>query len=150
MSPVARFFEFGPFRLDTDERKLLRQGETVPLTPKAYDTLLALVQRPGQIVEKADLMRMVWPDTVVEENNLNQTVSAVRKALAAQSAELIETVPRRGYRFRGGVDAVPEEGGVVVAERRRTTVTVEREEEIENVEPAAPSSGQRRRSPLVV
>src|SRR5918997_6857733 len=66
------FYKFGPFRLDPVKRRLLRDGEPVPLTPKAFETLLALVRQSGRTVEKDELMRRVWPGAVVEENNLNQ------------------------------------------------------------------------------
>ena len=74
-------YEFGPFRLDAAERLLLRDGEPVLLPPKAFDTLLALVANRGHILKKDDLMKAVWPETIVEENNLSQYVSALRKAL---------------------------------------------------------------------
>lgn len=99
------FYEFGPFRIDIAERLLFRQETPIPLTPKAFDTLLALAENPGHILEKDELMRRVWPDTVVEENNLTQNISALRKALGRNSGEntYIETIPRRGYRFAATV-----------------------------------------------
>ena len=87
----------GEFRLDLRQHALFRGGDLVPLTPKAFDTLAALANRPGEIVAKDELMALVWPDTFVEENNLNQCISALRKALGARV--LIETIPRRGYRL---------------------------------------------------
>lgn len=97
----SNFYEFGRFRLDAAERVLRRDRELVPLTPKVFDILLALVERGGHIVEKDDLMRRVWPDTFVEEGNLTQNVSMLRKALGENpgSPQFIETVARRGYRF---------------------------------------------------
>jgi Tol biopolymer transport system component/DNA-binding winged helix-turn-helix (wHTH) protein len=108
------FYEFGPFRVDVMERLLLRQGERIPLTPKAFDTLLILVERHGHIVEKNELMRLVWPDAAVEENNLNQNISAIRRALGGNSHEqhFIETLPRRGYRFIAEVRARSHEEAV--------------------------------------
>lgn len=99
------FYEFGEFRLDPQEKLLLRDGERVPLTLKAYETLLILVERHGHIVEKSELMQRIWPDAVVEENNLTQNVSTIRKALGGngQDQNFIETLPRRGYRFVGPV-----------------------------------------------
>lgn len=96
-----RFYDFGPFRVDALERQLYRNGETVPLTPKTLDLLVLLVERHGQIVEKKTVMATVWPDTFVEESNLTQHVSRLRKALgnASDEDEYIETIPRRGYRF---------------------------------------------------
>jgi DNA-binding winged helix-turn-helix (wHTH) protein/TolB-like protein len=95
------FYEFGRFRLKPDERLLLRGEEFVALTPKAFDILLALLENDGRIVRKDDLMKKVWPDTFVEEGNLTQNVSLLRKALgeSATGPQFIETVPRRGYRF---------------------------------------------------
>ena len=95
------FYEFGRFRLKSDERVLLRGEEFVALTPKAFDILLTLLENDGRIVRKDDLMKKVWPDTFVEEGNLTQNVSLLRKALgeSATGPQFIETVPRRGYRF---------------------------------------------------
>ena len=102
-------FEFGPYRLEPSTRRLLRGGAPVALTPKAFDTLLALVERRDRVVEKAELMKLVWPDSFVEEANLSQTIFVLRKTLgdAPDGRPYIDTVPRRGYRF--GAD-VSEEG----------------------------------------
>jgi DNA-binding winged helix-turn-helix (wHTH) protein/TolB-like protein len=99
--PESTQYAFGPFLLDTRERRLLRDGVTVPLTLKAFDLLQVLVQNRGHLVSKDDLMRRVWPDAVVEENNLTVTISALRKALdeGPNDRQYVETVPRRGYRF---------------------------------------------------
>jgi DNA-binding winged helix-turn-helix (wHTH) protein/TolB-like protein/Flp pilus assembly protein TadD len=107
----SNFYEFGRFRLDAGERELRRDRELVPLTPKVFDILLALVERGGHIVEKDDLMKRVWPDTFVEEGNLTQNVSLLRKALGENpgSPQFIETVARRGYRFVATVKAASEE-----------------------------------------
>jgi DNA-binding winged helix-turn-helix (wHTH) protein/tetratricopeptide (TPR) repeat protein len=101
MNTAAKnFFEFGGFRLDARERLLLHQGETVSLTPKAFDMLVTLVENSGHLVEKSELMRKLWPDSFVEEGSLAQNVSLLRKALGEnESQKFIETVPRRGYRF---------------------------------------------------
>ncbi len=94
-------YEFGRFRLKTAERVLLREGELVPLTPKVFDILITLVENRGQVVAKDDLMKRVWPTTYVEEGNLTQNISLLRKALGESpgGVQFIETVPRRGYRF---------------------------------------------------
>src|SRR6187455_2669947 len=94
-------YEFGRFRLKTAERVLLREGELVPLTPKVFDILVTLVEHGGQVVAKDDLMKRVWPNTFVEEGNLTQNISLLRKALGEShgGVQFIETVPRRGYRF---------------------------------------------------
>src|SRR6266478_938054 len=98
---TSDFYEFGRFRLKSDERVLLRGEEFVSLTPKAFDILLTLLENDGRIVRKDDLMKRVWPDTFVEDGNLTQNVSLLRKALgeSAIGPQFIETVPRRGYRF---------------------------------------------------
>jgi DNA-binding winged helix-turn-helix (wHTH) protein/TolB-like protein/Tfp pilus assembly protein PilF len=97
----GRVFDFGPFRLNEDERLLLRDGEPVPLTPKVFDTLALLIQNSGHLVDKDELMRMIWPDSFVEEANLNRAISTLRRALGETPNEpsYIETVPKRGYRF---------------------------------------------------
>jgi TolB-like protein/Tfp pilus assembly protein PilF len=97
-------YEFGPFCLDTQERVLLRDGRRLPLKPKVYETLLALVVRSGHLVHKEELMREVWPDVIVEENNLTGNIFALRRAFAG--CDYIETVPRRGYRFTAEVKQV--------------------------------------------
>ena len=97
-------FAFGPYRLEPSTRRLLRDGEPVSLTPKAFDILLALVERRDRVVEKAELMKLVWPDSFVEESNLSQTIYVLRQTLgdAADGRPYIDTVPRRGYRFAAG------------------------------------------------
>jgi len=98
---IKHLYEFGPFRLDAGERLLLRDDESVPLTPKAFDLLLALVEQHGHLLEKGELMKLVWPDTFVEEANVSYNISLIRKALdgGENGQRYIETVPRRGYRF---------------------------------------------------
>ena len=111
-------YEFGPFRLELREHRLMRAGQPIPLTGKAFNTLRALVERHGELVSKQDLMSEIWPETTVEENNLDRNISAVRKALGEQAGEpsFIETVPRVGYRFIAPVStdtprAIPYHGG---------------------------------------
>jgi DNA-binding winged helix-turn-helix (wHTH) protein/TolB-like protein/Tfp pilus assembly protein PilF len=105
-----RIYSFGSFRLDVAERLLLREEKPIPVTPKIFDLLLVLVQHQGRLLEKDELMRAVWPDSVVEEANLSANISILRKALGDGRNEqvLIETVPKRGYRF---VAPVREEDG---------------------------------------
>ena len=102
---ARRFYAFGAFRLDAGERVLLGERGVVPLTPKAFDTLLVLVENSGHVIGKEELMRKVWPDSFVEENNLAQNISMLRKALGedAGGQKYIETVPKRGYRFAAEV-----------------------------------------------
>jgi DNA-binding winged helix-turn-helix (wHTH) protein len=98
-------YEFGPFRLEPAERQLRRADQPVPLTPKAFDTLQALVARAGRAVRKDELMAAVWPDANVGEATLAQNIFALRKVLGERA---IETVPKFGYRF---VTAVRELAG---------------------------------------
>jgi len=99
-------YEFGPFRLEPDERKLLRGEEVVALTPKAFDTLVLLVRNTGHLLEKDELIRALWPESFVEEGNLTNNVFLLRKALG-EDPQYIETVPKRGYRFVGAVRQLP-------------------------------------------
>jgi DNA-binding winged helix-turn-helix (wHTH) protein len=103
---TPRLYEFGPFRLDPAERKLLRGNEIVALTPKAFDTLHLLVRNSGHLLEKDELITMLWPDTFVEEGSLSNNIFLLRNALG-ENPEYIETVPRRGYRFVGAVRQLP-------------------------------------------
>jgi DNA-binding winged helix-turn-helix (wHTH) protein len=101
--PASARYEFGPFRLDPAERLLTREGQPVALTPKAFDTLLYFVENQQRLLTKDELIAQIWPDSFVEESNLAQNVSAVRRALGekASGGHYIETVPKRGYRFIG-------------------------------------------------
>lgn len=93
-------YEFGPYSLDAAERVLKRDESIVPLTPKALETLLVLVEKSGSVVSRAELMERIWPDTFVEEQNLNFNISVLRRTLGGkENALYIETVPKRGYRF---------------------------------------------------
>ncbi len=94
-------YEFAGFELDVPERRLLRNGVEIDLAPKAFDTLRLLVENAGHLMTKEDLLRRLWPDSVVEENNLNKNISILRKVLgqSPSSESYIETVPRAGYRF---------------------------------------------------
>jgi DNA-binding winged helix-turn-helix (wHTH) protein/tetratricopeptide (TPR) repeat protein len=102
-------YEFGPFRLDPAQQQLFADREAVALTPKAFDTLLLLVRNSGRLVSKDELLRTVWPDVVVEEATVAQNVFRLRKVLGEDGggAPYIETVPKRGYRFRATVRSVP-------------------------------------------
>ena len=73
------FYEFGPFRIDTRNRQVLRENELVPLKAKAVDTLLLLIESRGDVVEKDELMQRLWPDSFVEEANLTQNIYTLRK-----------------------------------------------------------------------
>jgi len=109
-SGISRFYDFGPFRLDLTERLLVRSGQTVSLTPKAFDTLLILVQNSGRIIDKDELLKKIWPGTFVEEATLAQNIFTLRKALrGSEQEQYIQTVPRRGYRFRAKVTEVSDQ-----------------------------------------
>jgi Tol biopolymer transport system component/DNA-binding winged helix-turn-helix (wHTH) protein len=104
----AQYYEFGPFRLAAAEHRLYKDGEVIMLPPKEFDLLMLLVRNPGQVMNREGLIKALWPDTVVEEANLNVHISALRKALAERSGEqhYIETLPRLGYRFIAPVTEV--------------------------------------------
>jgi TolB-like protein/DNA-binding winged helix-turn-helix (wHTH) protein len=104
-------FEFGVFRFDPVERVLYRGSERVPLSPKVADTLLVLLTHHGRVVEKNELMQLVWPDTFVEDGGLTRNISALRKALGddAEGSGYIETIPKRGYRFVAPLGRTPAE-----------------------------------------
>ena len=108
---VDRTYTFGSFVLNVTERQLLKSGEQLPLTPKAFETLSVLVSNHGHMVSKKDLLQRVWPDSIVEENNLSQNISFLRKLLGGQGDEFIATVPKHGYRFISrvseGIAAIP-------------------------------------------
>jgi TolB-like protein/DNA-binding winged helix-turn-helix (wHTH) protein/Tfp pilus assembly protein PilF len=127
-------YEFGPYRLDTAEQLLLRDGEPVPLTPKSFETLLALVERSGHLVEKDELMKVVWSDAFVEESNLTNNVYALRKLLGPgeNGRSYIETVPKRGYRFTAPVKELSAEALVV---EKRTLTRVVTEEAVTDASP---------------
>ena len=116
---IRHVYEFGPFRLDPEKPCLWRDGELVSLTPKAVETLVVLVQQSGKLVEREQLMNAVWPDTFVEDNNLNFNVSVLRKALGKneEGEQYIKTFPRQGYRFSAQVREVTEEVPSLVVER---------------------------------
>jgi len=100
-SEPESFYEFGPFRLDKTRRLLLREGQPLPLTPKAIETLIVLVENGGHVVDKRELIERIWPGTFVEEGTLVQNIFTLRKALGdrGNGKVYIETVPRRGYCF---------------------------------------------------
>src|SRR5262245_53470636 len=123
---LNRIYEFGHFRLDFAERLLLRNGETIPLQPKAFDLLLVLVQNRGRLLGKEELLKVVWPDTIVEEVNLANNISVLRKALAedGNGQRFIETVPRNGYRFLADDRAVNDESVIVAYEQPRSEIAI--------------------------
>jgi DNA-binding winged helix-turn-helix (wHTH) protein/TolB-like protein len=127
MVKKRRYFEFGEFQLDVKERALMRHGETLPLTPKAFDTLLILVENAGSLVEKDEMMRVVWPDSFVEEVGLARNISVLRKVLGQDAAghAFIETVPKRGYRFVAPVRERVDESAEIIFEQSGVSEIVE-------------------------
>jgi non-specific serine/threonine protein kinase len=114
--PRSAVYRFGPFELDGAEYRLQRNGVEVPLQLKAFETLCILVERAGRLLTKDDLLRQLWPGTIVEENNLNKNISMLRKALGdcPDGQSYIETVPRVGYRFAAQVEQVSAAGPTLV------------------------------------
>src|SRR5215831_2971539 len=100
---IAMILEFGPYRLDTRERVLRHEGKPVPLTPRTFDILLALVQNNGRVLTKQEIIERVWRGTIVEESNLARQVSSLRKLLGHAGPQYVETIPWRGYRFNAAV-----------------------------------------------
>jgi eukaryotic-like serine/threonine-protein kinase len=129
--------------MDPDKQILLRGNEPVPVTPKAFETLLVLVRRSRDVVSKEELLKEVWPDSFVEESNLSQNIFLLRKALGdtAENRQYIVTLPGRGYRFAATVRTVTEQGEALVAQARtRTQIVIEENEaETDQVLKAHPS-----------
>jgi DNA-binding winged helix-turn-helix (wHTH) protein/tetratricopeptide (TPR) repeat protein len=119
--PINQIYEFGPFRLEVEERRLLREGRPVRLRAKVFDTLRVLVEQQGRLIGKEELMRGIWPDSIVEENNLDHNISTLRKALGGKATgqQYIETVPKQGYRFVAAVKQIREspDTGVLSGEK---------------------------------
>jgi DNA-binding winged helix-turn-helix (wHTH) protein/TolB-like protein/lipoprotein NlpI len=136
---AKQIYEFGPFHLNPAEHILLREGKVVALTPKALETLAVLVEHNGHLVGKDELIRRVWPDTIVEEGNLNNIIYMLRRALGDDSNErkYIETFSKRGYRFVAEVRKVPDQEEV----RNELTTTLTSPHSDEGpVSPALPVS----------
>lgn len=137
------FYEFGDFKIDSVERVLLREGELVPLTPKVFDLLL--IENNGHMVEKDRLMKEVWPDAFVEEGNLTQNISVLRKVLSngEEGHQYIQTIPRRGYRFVGRIRTMPDVSEeLIIEEHSRSTIVVEQRERADaDIIPAIDSNG---------
>ena len=120
----TRFYDFGPFRIDTSQQVLLRDAIEIPLTPKAFATLLLLVRNNGQIVEKDELLKIIWPEAFVEEATLAQNIFTIRKALGgSEGDQYIQTIPKRGYRFVGNVATVEDESAGVQLDKSTQSLT---------------------------
>jgi DNA-binding winged helix-turn-helix (wHTH) protein/tetratricopeptide (TPR) repeat protein len=126
-------YEFGPFRMDPGMQVLLRENQPIAVTPKAFETLLALVRRSHDVVTKEELLKEIWPDSFVEESNLSQNIFMLRKALGdtAENRQYIVTLPGKGYRFVAPVRTMTEQGEVLVAHARGRTQIVIEESEVE-------------------
>ncbi|MEJ7713548.1 MAG: transcriptional regulator [Pyrinomonadaceae bacterium] len=126
-------FEFDRFRLNVTERQLLASGEHVALSPKAFDTLVVLIRKNGNLVTKDEILKEVWRDTFVEESNLSNNIYVLRKALGEDSSGrgYIETVPRHGYRFVGEVREIARGNSEPVLHRSASVGTVVAEEDVE-------------------
>lgn len=122
-------YGFDEFRIDTQKRRLGREGEVIPLTSKAFDLLLALVESGGREISKDELMQRVWPDQIVEDANLTVTMSHLRKALGERANEhrFIVTIPGRGYRFIAEVIDLAEPRELIIESKSASQVTVEEE-----------------------
>lgn len=125
---TSSIYEFGLFRLAPNERLLLKDGHSITLAPKVFETLLLLVQNSGHAMGKDKLMEIIWPDSFVEETNLAQNISILRKALGEgeKGAKYIETVPKLGYRFVMPVKEISNEASsLIIRERTRARIIVE-------------------------
>jgi DNA-binding winged helix-turn-helix (wHTH) protein/TolB-like protein/Tfp pilus assembly protein PilF len=133
-NPVKHFYEFGPFRLDADRHRLLRDGAIVPLPPKALEALTVLIKQPGVLLEREELMQAVWADTFVEDANLTVAISHLRKALGqnGDSVEYIETIPRVGYRFVADVREIRQDATPLIVEKHTLSQTVIEEEVVDD------------------
>ena len=124
-------YEFGPYRLDAAERRLLRDSAVVPLQPKVFDLLLALLERHGLLVEKDELMKAVWPDPIVEEVNFANNISILSKTISENGQQFIEKAPKRGYCF---VAEAREVGGNGLAQKAHSPIVIA--EKIQSIEEA--------------
>src|ERR1700755_3570635 len=134
----GKIYQFGRFSLDAGERLLFDGVDTIALTPKAFDTLLLLVENAGHVLSKEQMLSEVWEDSFVEENNLAQNISLLRKALGQEKgAKFIETVSKRGYRFIAPVSFAGESAGEereephsVTVERTRARIVIEENDDL--------------------
>jgi pimeloyl-ACP methyl ester carboxylesterase/DNA-binding winged helix-turn-helix (wHTH) protein/class 3 adenylate cyclase len=129
-------YQFGKFSLDADERLLFDGNDTISLTPKVFDTLLLLIENGGHVLSKEEIMERVWTDSFVEENNLAQNISILRKALGeTANTKFIETVSKRGYRFIVPVQTIePEENDSITVERTSARIVIEEVDETDEID----------------
>ena len=134
-APQIQIYEFDEFRVDAAKR-LLTKGidETIPLTPKVFDTLLYLVKNGGKVIEKDELMREIWTDSVVEENNLSQNISILRRVFGEKPGEqrFIVTVPGHGFRFVPEVTLISDSGFGIADVKPKEMTSENKTEKTEN------------------
>src|SRR5688500_2156797 len=116
-------YEFGRFVLYPHERLLMADGEAVHLADKVFDTLLVLIENNGKLLTKDEMMASIWEESFVEEGNLAKNVSRLRKILNTEDAQMIETMPRRGYRFRADVRQMNGDPELLVQRRLQVRIT---------------------------
>lgn len=126
---MTQIYKFGKFTVDAAERLLFDGKQTISLTPKAFDTLLLLIENGGHVLSKETIMEKVWADSFVEENNLAQNISALRRALGegVDGAKYIETVSKRGYRFIAPIESGKPSENLITIEKTHATVVIEEE-----------------------
>src|SRR5262245_13012028 len=143
--PVSRIHSFGDFTLDLDRACLLRDGSEVRLRPKSYEALTYLVDNPGRVVTKAELIQAVWPNAFVTDDSLVQCMHDIRRALGDDSQQFIKTVPRRGYIFEAAVNpgSNPDSQTIYSERLEGVRVVIERETEItdDQIEPREALAG---------
>jgi DNA-binding winged helix-turn-helix (wHTH) protein/tetratricopeptide (TPR) repeat protein len=144
-------YEFGPFHMDPEKQVLLRDGELIAVTPKAFETLLVLVRRSREIVSKEELLKEIWPDSFVEEANLSQHIFKLRKALGdtLEGERYIVTLPGRGYRFSIPVITITEGGEAPIAQVRSRDRTMVEEPELVETQPVRPPPARSRQKWLL-
>jgi DNA-binding winged helix-turn-helix (wHTH) protein/TolB-like protein len=124
----TNIYRFGEYLLDLNEKRLLRNGQTIPLQPKVYELLVFFVERHGELISRADLMGSIWKDTFVEESNIRFCIHSLRKALGKDEngGEFLETVPKSGYRFVTEVTEQPYEN--IILEDSEAITSLEKTE----------------------
>lgn len=138
-----RLYEFGPFRLNVSERLLMKNEQPVSLPPKAFEMLIVLIQKPGRLVEKDELLKEVWPDSFVEESSLSRNIYLLRKALdeSPDESAYIETVPRHGYRFIADVNEVVN-GDAAPVRQHETSAPLLIKDEVSEAKEEAANAGE--------
>src|ERR1051325_9810493 len=119
-------YKFGPFYIDPHAKLLIKDEKPVPIKPKVFDTLLVLVEGRGNVLTKDDLMGKIWSDAAVEENNLQQNISTLRKVLGEteEGRQYIETLPKRGYRFAARIEEIADDEALIVERHTRSQITI--------------------------